>query len=174
MRKMLAAAAVITMLGAGVAVAQPMGPGPMGGGPTGYMHDGHGPWAHDPAARLEHLKKQLGIRPDQEPAWDAYAKAVRDNAAEMRKLHQSVDFENLRAMPWTDVQATMGKLHDQEAATFRAEQAAATRLIASLDDGQKTQALLPMLLHAEHGPGRHGDFGPDFRMMHWDGDGAGR
>jgi hypothetical protein len=129
----------------------------MGPGSMGFMHGPHGPGFHDPAARLEHLKTELGIRPEQQPAWDAYVKAVRDNAEQMRSLHASVDPEALRAMSWQDLQTFKAKMHDREAASFRTEQTAATKLLAALDDGQKTQALLPVLLHV-HGPGmfRHG------------------
>ena len=182
--KVLAVAATVAAIGgAGVAaVAQTEGPAgtPRGFGPPGFMH-GHGgpggmhgrggPGFGDPAARLDALKARLGIRPEQNSAWDGYVKAVRDGETQMRAQHASIDFDKLRTMPWADVQAYMGKLHDQRAETFKAIDAAAKTLLAALDDTQKSNALLPALEHVgpggwhggpgmhEHGFGRMG-FGP--------------
>jgi len=162
------------------AMGQPAGPGsgPSGGGspgygPMGFMHGGGGPGMMgsgsgmmgsgggagfaDPVARLDALKTDLAIRPEQTAAWDAYVKAVQDSAGQMRAMRGSIDFDAMRAMSWTDMQATMGKLHDQHAQAYKEVQAAATTLLAALDDTQKTHALLPRLVHA--GPG----------MMAWQG-----
>jgi hypothetical protein len=187
--KALAVGAVALALGgAGVAVAQGVGPGngpgggfgPMGYGPPGIMHGrggpgmmggwGGGPGYGDPAEHLARLKTELGIRPEQNAAWDAYVKAVRDSAEQMRSAHNSVDFDTLRAMSWKDMQAYMGAMHDRQAAAFKTEEAAATKLLASLDDGQKTKALLPVLLHTGFGPGFHGGpgmMGPGFGHGSW-------
>lgn len=155
------------------AVGQPAGPGYGAGGggspgygPMGFMHGRGGPrmmdgWSGagvaDPAARLDALRAELAIRPEQTAAWDAYVKALRDSAAQMQATRSSIDFDAMRAMSWTEMQATMGKLHDQHAQAYKAVQAAATTLLAALDDTQKTHALLPRLVNA--GPG----------MMAWQG-----
>lgn len=164
------------------AVGQPAGSGygPWGGGspgygPMGFMHGRGGPgmmggwggggtmggWAGggfaDPTARLDALKTELAIRPEQNAAWDGYVKALQDSAAQLQATRGSIDFDAMRAMSWTEMQATMGKLHDQRAQAFKTVQAAATTLLGALDDAQKTHALLPRLV----------DFGP--RMMTWQG-----
>ena len=114
------------------------------------------------------LKTELGIRPEQTAAWDAYVKALQANTEQMRSIHDGIDFDTMRAMSWKDMQAFMAGVHDQRAAAFKTVEAAATKLIASLDDGQKSKALLPELLHTGFGPGRHGGpggFGPGHGMM---------
>ncbi len=168
------AASVAAIGGIGLAaVAQPAGPGygpmgygSMGYGPMGFMHGGGGPgmmggWGGpgfaDPAVRLDALKTELAIRPEQTAAWDAYVKAVQDSAGQMQAMRGSMDFDAMRAMSWKDLQAYLGKLHDQHAQAFKAVQAAATTLLAALDDAQKTHALLPSLV----------DVGPG--MMAWQG-----
>ncbi|HUB14054.1 MAG TPA: Spy/CpxP family protein refolding chaperone [Acetobacteraceae bacterium] len=167
--KALAVAAVVAALGgAGLAaVAQPAGPGaggfpgfgPMGmmhgwGGPGGMMGGARGFGLGGPAVGLDTLKTELAIRPDQAAAWDAYVKAVQDAAVQMRALHSGVDFDTLRAMDWQQHQAFMAKLFDQRAAAYKSVRAAATQLIAALDDGQKTRLLVPAL--ADVGPGMMG------------------
>ncbi len=168
------AAMVAAIGGVGLtAMGQPAGPGygPSGGGstgfgPMGFMHGQGGPgmmggWGGagfaDPAGRLGALKTQLAIRPEQTAAWDAYVKAVQDSAEQMRAMRGSIDFDAMRAMSWKDMQAFMGNLHDQRTQAFKAVQAAATTLLAALDDSQKMHALLPSLV----------DVGPG--MMAWQG-----
>jgi hypothetical protein len=170
------AASVAAIGGLGLtALAQPAGPGygppgygqsgygPMGFGPMGFMHGRGGPGMMggpggfgfaDPAARLGALKTELAIRPEQTAAWDTYAKAVQDNATQMQALHASVDFDALRAMDWQQHQAFMAKMFDQRAQAFKTVRAAATTLLAALDDTQKTHALLPGL--TDVGPGMMG------------------
>ncbi|GEO80406.1 Spy/CpxP family protein refolding chaperone [Pararhodospirillum oryzae] len=78
---------------AGPLAAQGMGGGPgmgMGGGMGRGMQGGgmrQGVLPPDPAT-LETLKGQLGIRPNQEKAWDTYAEGVR-NAADFRSAMQA-------------------------------------------------------------------------------------
>lgn len=172
--KGLAAAIAAAVIGGGslIAVAQAAGPGygpgygPMGfmqgrGGPgmmggwggPGYMRGPGGPAIFDPSARLDTLKTELGIRADQAAAWDAYTKAVKDSATQMQDTRNSIDIGALRAMSWQEHQAYMGKLWDKRAEVFKTVQAAATKLMASLDDTQKAHALLPGLLA---GPGMMG------------------
>lgn len=192
--KCLAVAATVATLGGAsvVALAQTGGPGfgppgygdgtpgygPMGYGPMGFMHGRSfagmmggrgGPGFADPAARLEALKAELAIRPEQAAAWNAYAKAVQDSTAGMLAARRSVDFDTLRAMTWQEHQAFMAKLFDERAQSFKTMQAAATALLAALDDTQKTHALLPGLLDV--GPGmmawHDGPPWPGFGMMPW-------
>lgn len=151
------------------------GYGPMGfmrgrGGP-GMMGGAGGSGFADPAARLATLKTELAIRPEQTAVWDGYVKAVQDNAAQMQALWGGVDFDTMRAMSWQQHQAFMANMFDKRAQAFKAVQAAATTLLAALDDAQKTHALLPGLVNV--GPGMMAGgggapmMGPGFGMMQW-------
>jgi hypothetical protein len=152
------AAMVATLGGAGLAVAQTAAPS---AGMTAHVHgDRHGMMGGargagfgDRSARLDRLKTELAIRPEQTAAWDGYVKAVTDSSTQMRTIRASIDVDKLRAMNWTDHQAYVGQIHDQQAAAFRSVQTAATTLLASLDDTQKSHLLLPVLEHA--GGGMH-------------------
>lgn len=162
MGKTLVVIATVAGIGAaGFAVAQPYGPGgygPMGQGP-GFMHGpgmmgGWGRGYADPSARLDALKAELAIRPEQQAAWDGYVKALQDGAAQM----QSIRGEMFRSMgpsiTWQQHQAAMAKLFDQRAAAFKTVQDAGAKLIAVLDDAQKARVALPGL--AGYGPGMGG------------------
>lgn len=174
MRKLykgLAAAAAAAAIG-GVslgALAQGPGPGwgPMGGGHgmmggpgfmggSGHMYGPGGPAAFDPSVRLDALKSELGIRPEQAAVWDAYVKAVKDSAAQMRSVRDSAEFAALPGMSWQEHQAFMAKQWDKRAETYKTAEAAATKLVAAMDDAQKTKALMPTLL-------------PGHRMAAWGG-----
>ncbi len=162
----LAIAAAVVAIGGGslVALAQPPGPGygPPGYGPPGFMHGPWGPgmmrgWGGpvgpgfaEPAARLGALKTELAVRPEQTAAWDAYAKTVQDSAAQMLALRGKIDFDAMRTMPWKDLQAYMGDLHDKQAQAYTAVKTAANKLLPVLDDAQKTkaEAELPGLVQA--------------------------
>lgn len=151
------------------------GPGMMGGagmmGETSMMGGPGGVGFADPATRLDALKTEFAIRPEQTAAWDAYVKAVQDGAAQMRALRRGVDFDTLRAMSWQEHQAFMANMFDQRAQAFKAVQAAAATLLAALDDAQKTHALLPRLENVGAGmTGWSGGSpmpGPGFGMMQW-------
>lgn len=142
-----------------------------GGGGYGMMGGWGGAGFADPTARLDALKTELAIRPEQTAAWDAYVKAVRDSAAQMQAIRGSIDFDKLRMMSWQDHQAYMGELHDRRAAAFRSIRAAATTLLAALDDTQKSHALAPELENFGSGMmGWHGGspgMGPGYGMMPW-------
>ena len=57
------------------------GAGTMGYGPhMGAMQHGAGPQAH-----LDSLKSELNLKPDQQAAWDAFERAVREQFATMSK-----------------------------------------------------------------------------------------
>ena len=65
---------------------QAMGPGMM------WMRGGaQGQGFGDPAARLTALKTDLGIRPEQASAWDAYAKVVQDTATQIPRMIRVCD-----------------------------------------------------------------------------------
>lgn len=199
--KALAIAATVMAIGGAsvVAVAQTgpgYGPGGYGGdwcgsgyGPgygPGYMHGGWGGgygmmgyWGGgyaDPAARLDALKTDLALRPDQTAAWDAYAKAVTDGAAQLRSLRGGFDFDKVRSMSWQDHWAYMGQFHDKQAAVFQSIRNARDALAAKLDDSQKSHLL-------SSGPGTYGRgfrggygggpwmMGPGYGMMWGWGDG---
>jgi hypothetical protein len=163
--KGLTIAAVVAIGGVSLAaVAQPFGQGygPQGYGPPGFMNGPRGPgmmrgWGGpaqpafaDPAAWLGTLKTDLVIRPEQTAAWDDYAKTVQDSATQMRALRGSMDFDAMRTMPWKDLQASMGSLHDKQAQAYIAVKTAANKLLPVLDETQKTkaQAELPGLMQA--------------------------
>jgi hypothetical protein len=106
-----------------------------------------------PAAHLTAVKTDLGIKPDQAAAWDAYAKVVRDTAAQMAANRATTDMDAIRAMPNKERAAFISNqmdLHDQARATVKA---AAEALLPSLDATQtaKAQTELPGL--AVRGPG---------------------
>ena len=144
--KILTTGTAIAILGAmgAYAFAQQgpgFGPGMMGHGHGMMMGEGHGPMMGgehgpmmggfaDPAERLEAMKEEIGIKPEQQPAWDAYSKTVRETAAAMQKQRQEGP-EKVKT--------------------------AAETLLATLDDAQKAKAkeILPRV--ASRGPDmRHG------------------
>src|ERR1041384_5737862 len=76
--------AAVAPLGAAAGAVQPQG----AGAGAGYGH------SHDPIAaadkRLTRLKADLKITSAQEPAWNAYAAQVKQNAGEMQAVHSQV------------------------------------------------------------------------------------
>ena len=146
-----------------------MGNGPGAGYGPGGMHGGYdsgsmrgwaggpGGFASDPSAWLDALKAELDVRPDQQAAWDAYAKAVEDAASQGQATWRGVDFDKLRAMDWQQHQALMAKLFNQRAAAFKTVQDAGIKLMAALDDSQKARLLTAGPGYG--GPGRFGALG---------------
>lgn len=138
------------------AMAQPSGPGY--GAPCMDGHRGHGMMGmgrgfHDPAAHLEALKTELGIKPEQAAAWDAYAKVVQDTAAQMTANRTKMDMNAIHAMPNKERAAFISDqmdLHDQ---AFGKVKAAAEALLPSLDDAQKAKAREELPGLAARGPG---------------------
>ena len=130
----------------------------------------------DPTARLDVLKSQLAIRPEQTGAWDAYVKAVRDGATQMQTIRDSIDFDKLQTMTWQEHLAYMGQFHDRRAAALKPIQQAKDALVAVLDDTQKSR-LLPSG-PGYFGPGMMGWYGgspgmgPGYGMMGWGPGGA--
>ncbi len=116
-----------------------MGQG-MGPGIMGMRGDAQGQGFGDPAARLAALKTELGIKPEQVGAWDAYTKVVQGTATEMRANHEKIDPGTVQAMPLKDriaFMTTQMELRDKASTTMKA---AANTLLASLDDAQKAKA----------------------------------
>lgn len=138
-----------------------MGPGMMMG-----MHHGQmaGAFA-DPAARLATLKSELSITAQQQPAWDAYAKAVGEAAAAMIAQRQSMGMHAMYGMSDKDRQAFMTQMaerHQQAFQAFQKVEAAAEKLLAALDDTQKAKAKTTLPGLAQAGPGMmmHPGMGP--------------
>ena len=129
-----------------------MGPGMMKGHGTmkgmgpGMMHGGPGSAFADPA-QIDTLKMQLAITSSQEPAWSKYAKAVQDAAAAMKATREGVDPQAMSKMNPADRFTFVTKMREQGQQQFEAVKAAATELLATLDDGQKVKAtdILPGL-----------------------------
>ncbi len=112
--KLAIAATAALGLGTAVALAQPFGPGPgfgpgagygpgamMGGGygPGAMMGGGYGPGFGPGAmmgggwnveARLAAQKQALGITPEQETAWNAYAELATQQSQSMLARHQAM------------------------------------------------------------------------------------
>ena len=120
------------------------GPGAMGGGVMGgkMMEGGTmGVGFTDPAARLSAWKSDIGIRPDQETAWTAYATAVTGIVAKLQAGHRAMAGATVRDM------AAMQPLCLQQAQSFAGLRHAATTLLGGLDATQvaRAQAILPGL-----------------------------
>jgi len=133
--------------------------GQMGPGMQGYMgrgeHAGPASMFGDPA-RLEAVKTEIGITAAQEPAWTKYAQAIQDVATTMKTTHEGIDHDAVSKMSPTERSAFASAIREQMHKQFETVQAAATELLATLDDTQKAKAeeLLPGLAHG-HGA-RHG------------------
>jgi hypothetical protein len=111
----------------------------------------------DPASRLAALKTELGIKPEQTAAWDAYAKVVTATATEQRDHAQHTDPSIMRNMKPEERQRHFTAMQSQREAAQAKVKAAAETLVATLDDTQKAKAgtSLPGLATA----GRGGRFG---------------
>lgn len=87
-RPVAAAIVAAALAAAAPLAAQPFGPRGAGPGP------GMGPAAFDPAvaadARLSAMHAQLAITAEQQPAWDAFAAAVRQQAQDMHAARQAM------------------------------------------------------------------------------------
>lgn len=139
--------------------AQDSQPGWHGGGMMGHHHGRHGFGFGDPAARLAKLKTELGIRPEQEGAWDAYAKTVQGTAQQMQAAHNGIDRKAVHEMLPQDREAFLAKMHEQRAQAFATVRTAAQTLLPSLDDAQKSKAQNELPGLAVHGHMRHAGIG---------------
>jgi hypothetical protein len=162
---------------AGMAVAQPHGPGgpgPMGPGYGGYggygMMGGWGGGYANPEARLDALKTALGIKPEQQAAWDGYVKALQDSAAQMQAIRTAM-WKSMGAADWQQHQALMAQAFNQRAQAFKTVQGAGAKLMAVLDDQQKTTLASPELTGNCPGLGSGGGPGMGYggRGMGWGG-----
>jgi hypothetical protein len=132
--KALAAASVIAAVAGISLIAEAQTPAAASGqtsGPAIYdcMWGPHTYRFADPSAQLAALKTYLGIRPEQQTAWDAYAQTVQDTAAQMRATYQTTNWG------W----GHMG-MHRQYWQARTRLQAAAQTLLPALDDTQKAAA----------------------------------
>jgi hypothetical protein len=119
-------------------------PGPGWMGPRMMMGPGWmGPMMGDPRpyieGRLAFLKAQLGIKPAQEQAWNAYAEAYRSAAASMAAVHDQMMSGGMPAtlperMRWQE-QVLSSRLE-----AIKALGEAATTLYNALDQDQKQRA----------------------------------
>ena len=122
----------------------------MMGGHHGMM-GGHGPQgaAFDPSSHFDALKTELAITPAQETAWTEYRTTLEETATAM---HAAVE-----GKAGEDPHAFMTEMHAERQKSFETVKAAADKLLASLDETQKTKAeeILPGLA-SHHGPMGHG------------------
>lgn len=116
------------------------GPGMMGGGwgPRGGFGPGAGagPVARQDA-RLAFLKEELKITADQQAAWDAYATAVKAQAAAMEAFHAQAPAANVTPGERIEQHANFAKLRADQ---MTALSAAVKDLYAVLTPEQKTTA----------------------------------
>jgi hypothetical protein len=138
--------ATAILLTGGWAYAQSAGYGPGGFGPMsmhgqGGMRPGmmYGGQTFADPARVDALKADLAIKPEQEAAWTKYAKALKDAAGTMTTPFEAVGNDPKDATP-QDHFAQMTKTRDLGRKQFDAAQIAANELLATLDDTQKAKA----------------------------------
>jgi hypothetical protein len=138
------------------------GPGRMGMGPGMMKGHGMGPMmGHmqvtfgDPVAQLATAKTEIGIKPEQQGAWEAYAKVVTTTATAARGQREKISPDTILKMDANDRQAFITQMQEQRQQNFKTVSAAAETLLAQLDDAQKAKArdVLPGLAAAGHGPG---------------------
>ncbi len=136
-----------------------MGPGMMKGhrmGPMmGHMQGTFG----DPTAQLATAKTEIGIKPEQEAAWEAYAKVVTTAATAARGQREKISPDTILKMDAEERQAFITQMQEKRQQNSKTVSAAAETLLAQLDDAQKAKArdVLPGLAAAGHGPSsRHG------------------
>ena len=144
------------------------GPGRMGMGMGPGMMKGHGMgpmMGHtqgtfgDPVAQLATAKTEIGIKPEQQAAWESYAKAVTTVATAARGQREKISPDTILKMEANERQAFITQMQEQRQQNFKTVSAAAEALLAELDDAQKAKArdVLPGLAAAGYGPGaRHG------------------
>jgi len=140
---------------AGVAAAQPMGPGMMGGaGPGAGRGPGFGRGMNDPATYLAGLKTELAITPAQEKPWGEYAETVQGMAMQMQAMHASV-FEKMQTATWQERQDMMNGMFASRDEAHRIVHEAAEKLLPELTPEQRTKAAtsLPGLIGPAAGMG---------------------
>jgi periplasmic protein CpxP/Spy len=166
-------AAVAALLATGTYAIAQQGPGFGPGMGMGMMHGkgpgmmrgpGHGPMMGpmggrmggafaDPATRLEAIKAEIGIKPEQAAAWETYAKVVKDTAAEQRKHFEQIDRDAVRAMQPSEREKHFAAMQTQRQAAQQIVRSATEALLATLDDAQKAKAQQVLPGIASIGPG---------------------
>jgi hypothetical protein len=131
---------MIAIMGAGIALAQPM-MGSRGMGP-GMMGQGAGPMRgfSDPAAYLDNLKTALKITEAQAPAWNEYATAVKATAGQMQGVHQTM-YDSMGTATWQERRDMMNRMFEVRQQSFDTVHAAAEKLLPTLDAAQKADAV---------------------------------
>jgi len=118
------------------------GPGMMGGGPRGGYGPGRGWGQGGPAAnadaRLSFLKNELAITADQDSAWQAYAKQVKQQAESMQALFAQAQSQTAQSAP--DRLNQRAEFAKQRAANMEAMSTAVKSLYAVLTPEQKAVA----------------------------------
>lgn len=158
-------------MGMGHGMMNGMENGGMGHGGMGQRGMGKGTMMGnfgDPASRLSTLKTELGIKPEQTGAWDAYAKIVTDTATEWRDHAGKIDRDAIRNLKPEERQQHFDAMQKQRDAAQARIKAAAEALVAKLDDAQKAKASTSLPGLATAGSGRR------FGMMGGHGNGHGR
>ncbi|GHD43341.1 hypothetical protein GCM10017083_09350 [Thalassobaculum fulvum] len=140
-----------------------MGGGMMGGGMMGgsmgpammqQMHGGAGgmpmmammrggmglPFEHV-EGRIAFLKAEIGITEAQQPAWDAFATALRANAETMRAMHQKMA-ERMQSgvKPWPDRIAGMAAMMSARGDALKTVEQAVRPLYDALSEDQRAKA----------------------------------
>ncbi len=112
----------------------------------------------DPKKKVESLKKQLGITQDQEEAWSKYEKVFKDVSETKRSRHEGIDRTAMRNMSDDDRQAFRTTMQKQEKENYETLIKAATELLGSLKDEQKSKAqnILPGIASFNRGKMQHG------------------
>ncbi len=98
------------------------------------------------ASYLDRLKTRLAIRPEQEAAWKEYADTVDSAGSQMQAMHKAM-FESMDTATWEERRTQMNQMFQARQQAFDMVHQAATKLLPSLDEKQKTQAqsILPGL-----------------------------
>jgi len=109
---------------------------------------------HDPAAfvqkRLERLKTDLRITPEQEPQWSAFSNSVMQQMEQLKAAHQGMKERPTKAPERIDRQVEMMK---QRLASFEAIAQAAKTLYGALDPAQQQIADQRLLNFRHHHAG---------------------
>lgn len=92
------------------------------------------------ATRLDTLKTQIGVKPEQEAAWTTYSTAVKEAADLFRTRRESMDHEAVQKLAPADRFAFVNAQRDQARQQFDKVSAAAKDFTATLDDAQKAKA----------------------------------
>lgn len=147
--RLIALGTTLIFGGTGAAWSQPAMPGgaSMGvpGAGAGMMGKGPGlgRGLTDPTSYLDALKSDLGITPAQEAAWNGYASTVRDVAAQMQGLHQTM-YDAMDTATWQERRDMMNRMFEARQQAFDTVHEAAQKLLPSLTSTQRTRAAMSL------------------------------